>query len=130
VSCISARSCTAAGSYFNGDSFQTLIESWNGAAWSVVPSPNVIGKENFLSGISCISVTACTAVGQSFLPDKQIDTRTLIETWNGAVWSIVPSPSPGTLSLLSGVSCISVTACTAVVNFFNCSARQTLLESS
>jgi hypothetical protein len=117
------------GSYTNGDSLQTLIESWDGAAWSVVPSPNVTG-ENVLSGVSCLSARSCTAVGRSFLRDQQIETKTLIETWDGAVWSIVPSPSPGTLSsLLSGVSCISVTTCTAVGAYSNSGANQTLVES-
>ena len=41
VSCSTATSCKAVGYYENGprDDF-TLIESWNGGAWTIDPSPN------------------------------------------------------------------------------------------
>ena len=41
VSCVPASECTAVGSYQASTSVsQTLIEQWNGTAWSIVPSPN------------------------------------------------------------------------------------------
>jgi hypothetical protein len=60
VSCNGPSACTSVGYDSDGN---TLIESWNGSAWSIVPSPNVANARNTLSGISCTGPTACTAVG-------------------------------------------------------------------
>jgi hypothetical protein len=38
----------AAGTTVQG---RTLVEHWNGSAWSVVPSPNVGGNDNLLNGV-------------------------------------------------------------------------------
>jgi hypothetical protein len=39
----------------------------------------------------------------------------LVMVWNGTVWSIVPSPNPGTIEdELFSVSCVSVSDCVAV----------------
>ncbi len=109
---------------------QTLIESWNGHGWSIVPSPNVPPtstnrfNENVLSGVSCSSPTACVAVGHYFT--GQID-KSLIESWNGDVWSIMPSPAPGD-DELNGVSCTGAAACIAV-GFSNNDGGVTLIES-
>jgi hypothetical protein len=63
------RDCTAVGlsSYLLRGRFtyRTLIESWNGTAWTVVPSPNgVLGISiNLLESVSCPSATTCAAAG-------------------------------------------------------------------
>ena len=90
VSCISAANCTAVGSSYNGSTFQTLVESWNGSAWSIVPSPNPSGStDNVLYGVSCVNATNCTAVGQFTVASTS---QTLVESWNGSAWSISPQP--------------------------------------
>ncbi len=116
VSCISADACTAVGDYAatgNGP-FDTLVESWNGASWSVVPSPNPTTDSNYLVSVSCVSADTCTAVGN----DGAVGSvpSTLVESWDGTSWSVVhsPSPNPGFGDYLDGVSCVSATACTAV----------------
>ena len=49
-----------------GTTDQTLVESWDGTAWSITASPNPSGNPNsYLVGISCLSATNCTAVGNS-----------------------------------------------------------------
>jgi hypothetical protein len=35
--------------------WNTLIEQWNGASWSVVASPNVGSQDNFLHGVAAIT---------------------------------------------------------------------------
>src|SRR5262249_55119702 len=112
VSCVSASACTAVG--FSGRyGAKTLVESWNGTRWSVMPSPN-LSKYNGLSGVSCVSATACTAVG-SHGPPGAGGTNTLVESWNGPRWSVVPSPNPvAGGSVLYAVSCVSASVCTAV----------------
>src|SRR5207248_2323481 len=45
--------------------YQTLIEHWDGSAWSVVNSPNAGIRENYLNGVATISSKALWAVGYS-----------------------------------------------------------------
>src|SRR5262249_52179668 len=42
---------------------RTLVESWNGTRWSVVPSPNRGVRYNELHGVSCAPAATCTAAG-------------------------------------------------------------------
>jgi hypothetical protein len=122
VSCPSARDCTAVGFYTNGHNgtlSKTLVESWDGTLWSIVPSANVPGRGDGLSGVSCASAVACMAVGSYNHPVVAhfSPAATLVESWDGRKWSIVPSPNQGLASNsdeLNGVSCASATTCTAV----------------
>jgi hypothetical protein len=69
----------------------TLIEHWNGAAWSVVSSPNGNSTGNVLTSISANSPTDIWAVGDLTAPG--IEVRTLALHFNGSTWSIVPTPN-------------------------------------
>ena len=91
VSCVSAAACMAVG-FTQGRPGGTLAESWNGTRWSVVPSPGHPHSADNLAGVSCVSPTACTAAGWYITSSGQ--QKTLIESWNGTRWSIVPSPNP------------------------------------
>src|SRR5262249_32220554 len=102
---------------------KTLVERWNGTAWSIVPSPNRAGVDELLS-VSCVSASACTAVGWSAPSSKSgpSSVRTLVETWNGTAWPIAPSPNPGTGTgnALFGVSCVTAAFCAAVGHYGKC----------
>jgi hypothetical protein len=134
VSCVSATSCKAVG-YFTGSSAdQTLIESWNGTKWSVASSPNSGASNNFLNGVRCVSASSCKAVGDFRQNPSLGALQTLVESWNGTKWSLVPSPNIGTNNdhnHLQGVSCVSTRSCKAVGYVYNSStgALQTLIES-
>jgi hypothetical protein len=109
VSCTSASACTAVGRSGAGP----LAERWDGAHWSVQATPNPPQGNGFLSGVACTSATVCIAAGASnpFTPSA----KTLAERWNGARWTIQATPSPPQGGgELNGVSCTSVSACTAV----------------
>ena len=115
VSCPTSTSCTTVGAANNAP----FVESWNGTSWSVqsipAPSPSVSSK---LEGISCTAANACTAVG-SYKEASGASNykKPLAESWNGTSWSIKTTPSPGEAKgavMLSGVSCSSASACTAV----------------
>ncbi|HTT63428.1 MAG TPA: hypothetical protein VMG35_16345 [Bryobacteraceae bacterium] len=91
----------------------TLIEHWDGAGWTVVPSPNVgpksIYQSNRLLGITAVSASDIWAFGSFFLANGSENQKTLLLHWDGNVWSIEPSPNPtkgGFLSdlLFAGVS--------------------------
>jgi hypothetical protein len=108
-SCPTATFCVAVG-YAGQD---TLVETWNGSAWSITPSPNApapsTGDE--LDNVSCTNATFCMAVGYNFL--TTVGTP-LVEAWDGSTWTIVPTPPTGaTHTYLDAVSCLSPTACTA-----------------
>ncbi len=82
VSCASATSCTAVGWYTssNVSTFgqpQTVVEAWDGTAWSLEASPNP-STGGQLAGVSCGSSQVCTAVGQA--DDEGGVVATLIET--------------------------------------------------
>jgi hypothetical protein len=115
VSCTSAVACTAVGFYVNRSSAnQTLAERWNGKSWTIRATTNPGPENDYLEGVSCTSARACAAVGYQGLSSGQL--VTLAERWNGASWTTQATPNPPTpgTSVLSGVSCASARACTAV----------------
>ena len=114
VSCVTATDCVAVGSWSNGSSNQTLVETWDGKAWSVTPSPSPGSAGSYLEGVSCVRSTDCVAVGFWDGSASSAD-QTLVETWDGSVWSVTPSSSRDSVSnVLYGVSCVSSTDCVAV----------------
>ncbi len=69
---------------------QTLIEHWNGSAWSMVSSPNPYMTQDLYS-VAAVSTSDIWAVGQGFSYSPYGYT-TLAEHWNGSAWSEVSSP--------------------------------------
>ncbi|CAN5171262.1 hypothetical protein BH20ACT24_BH20ACT24_01610 [soil metagenome] len=72
---------------------QTLIERWDGSAWSSVPAPSASQQFNALRGVTATSGPDLWAVGAAYDPALGFF-QTLIERWNGAAWTISPSPDP------------------------------------
>lgn len=76
----------------------TLIEHFDGTSWNVVPSPNVgpnsIYQSNRLFGLAANSSTDIYAFGSYFASDGSGHQMTLLLHWDGASWTIVPSPNP------------------------------------
>jgi hypothetical protein len=107
----------------------TLVEHWDGAQWSIVPSPNPAdGRDNRLLGIVVLSASDIWAVGSSGTGTFGT-IRTLIEHWDGAQWSIVPSPNGTGLSGLEGVSALSANEVWAAGTIVNIGVgSQTLVE--
>ena len=114
VSCTGAKNCLAVGrSAKTKTSGAALVERWNGTKWSIIATPNP--TRTGLGGLSCVTATFCMAVGTQAGDPAGIVTHTLAERWNGAKWSIVPSPNPHVNTIvLDGVSCTSPTNCSAV----------------
>jgi len=131
VSCASEDACTAVGYHYgNGFSPRTLIESWDGTRWSVVPSPSPTTSTELLDSVSCASEDTCTAAGVYDNVRPGGGGSTLIESWDGTRWSVIPSPSPGSSPAFSGVSCVTAAACTAVGSYDdNGVTSKTLIES-
>jgi hypothetical protein len=116
VWCASSTICNAVGWYKNTAGTRVaLAERWNGTEWSIQSIPDPSGAtETFVESISCTSSTACTAVGN--YKNSAGTEVTLAQRWNGTEWSLQTTlnPTGATASELSGVSCVSATACTAV----------------
>ncbi len=131
VSCTASTVCTAVGFALNGGYQQIpLADARNGTVWSVQSTPSPTGAQSSeFSGVSCTASSACVAVGSSTNGvSRQLQ---LAEAWNGSKWAVesTPNPSAARISELSGVSCTTPTACTAVGSYSNSSNQQlTLVE--
>lgn len=106
IAAISASNIYAVGYYSTGsNSHQTFIVHYNGSQWSIIPSPNVSGTHDYLTGVTAISASNIYAVGGSYTLDSA--GKALIEHFDGQTWSIVLSSSPYTLSSLNAVQAAS-----------------------
>jgi hypothetical protein len=86
----------------SGGQSKTWIERWDGVSWTRVTSPNRGTKGNILYSVSANASNDVWAVGESDASTS--NPHTLIEHWDGATWSIVSSPNPGsTGAVLNGV---------------------------
>jgi hypothetical protein len=149
VSCPSATACTAVGGYTDSSGVGVaLAERWAGNRWTTQPTSTPTGATSgSLSAVSCPSTTACTAVGgytgsngvgmtlaeRWTCPSITACTAvggytestgtsvTLAEGWSGSGWvlQVTSNAGGGTGGTLSGVSCPSATACTAVGGYTN-----------
>jgi hypothetical protein len=107
---------TATGSFLPD---RTLILHWTGTSWVVVPSPDHADEEDMLTGVAATSATNAWAVGT--FTDRSsgfpID-RTQILRWNGAAWSVVPTPNGASGdTLLNGTTRVPGTAQAWAVGF-------------
>jgi hypothetical protein len=87
---------------------RTLIEHWDGTAWSIVPSPNPDGGTSGtdeLVAIDGVSATNIWAVGNDDLPPAP--NTLLFEHWNGTSWRAVASPAPVGDDFAEGIDTIS-----------------------
>jgi hypothetical protein len=63
VACTAASACTAVGDYGAGSTQPTLVEVWNGTAWTVQTSPDQAVPGSLLYSVACPASNACTSVG-------------------------------------------------------------------
>ena len=82
---------SGAGSAIGGS---TLIEHWNGSAWSVVPSPTP-GAYPTLSGVAGRSAADVYAVGTNLPSVNGGPEQAMILRWNGSAWSVDSSGAFG-----------------------------------
>lgn len=90
----------------------------HGAGVSVWTVEQLGSADGSLSAVSCRSSRFCIAVGKVQIPrgDGSFTPRALAELWNGSRWSVLRTvdPAGSVETKLTGVSCSSRTACTAV----------------
>lgn len=81
----------------------TLIEHWNGTAWSIVPSPTP-GAYPMLNAVAARGASDVYAVGSNEPSVNGGVQQGLILRWNGTSWSADSDPSAGTFSPLYGAA--------------------------
>lgn len=82
-------------------------------SWSVMSSPNVQSKQNFLQGVTVITANDVWNVG--FTYDSSGNAFTLTEQWNGTKWNLVASPNTSAVdNFLYGVAGVSANNAWAV----------------
>ncbi|MEO8289176.1 MAG: S-layer homology domain-containing protein [Chloroflexota bacterium] len=114
--------------YSNRSKNETLVEHWNGSAWSVVPSPNAAVDDNFLTGVAAVGANDVWAVGYYDDPNSGRN-RALIEHWNGSTWSVVPGANVNAdYTALSAVAAVGANDVWAVGYSSTASAPQMLIE--
>lgn len=104
--------------------YLTLVERWDGTAWTIQTSPNPDTVLNGLLGVACRTASECTGVGYT-------SSKALVERWNGTTWKVQPTliPSSGQEPYLQKVACPAANACTAVGWYINVSfAEASLVE--
>jgi hypothetical protein len=112
---LSATDAWAVGEYLvdGGGALRTLIQHYDGTAWTTVPSPNRLtgtdrNQINSLRGVTAIARNDVWAVGYTVSYDDPYQTLTM--HWNGAAWSIVNSPNytfPGAYNALLDVAAVA-----------------------
>ena len=119
VSCLSASSCFAVGSYASKVEFglteeeRSLAETFEGGKWTVQATPNPGEVEqSTLNAVSCVTLPSCMAVGSGSGPERP---EAFSESWKSS-WSIHSTPklAAPTETQLENVSCVSSTECWAV----------------
>jgi hypothetical protein len=93
--------------------------------WVQMTSRNTGTGDNDLQAVAAISSTNVWAVGQYFVG---VNTKTLIEHWNGKSWKIVKSPSPGAVNSLNGIYAVSGSNIWAVGGYAPGVTDRTLIE--
>jgi hypothetical protein len=93
VVAVAANDAWAVGEITTGAPVSTLVEHWNGAAWSVVASPTP-GLFPRVRGVAARSATDVWAVGDIATDEQTPQYRTFTLRWNGSSWARVASP-PG-----------------------------------
>src|SRR5260221_7788547 len=125
LSALSIKTIEAKAAPSSGKGFQNRF-SPNACGWSVVSSPNGDSSSG-LSSVAAVSANDIWAVGSS--GSQMGSGQTLIEHWDGTQWSLVQSPSTGSLyNTLTGVAVISANDVWAVGWQANGGPSHTLIE--
>ncbi len=109
VAAVSATDAWAVGLYggVTGPNWQPLIVRYNGADWTLVPAPSTGSGAAQLNAITARAANDVWAVGSFTNASTNWWDQPLIMRWDGATWSIIPSPQIGTSSVLNGVTAIA-----------------------
>jgi streptogramin lyase len=134
VSCFAANECMAVGFSDTSPGTKTPFAAlWKGGSnWSVQSLPTLSSevRNAMLEGVSCTSASFCMAVGFS---EKSNGVKSpLVDNLSGSKWTPEKAQTPteeGNTGTLSGVSCASSGACTAVGYYWTSCCQNEKLRS-
>jgi hypothetical protein len=108
VTGISASNAWAVGTSIAGPALQGVILHWNGTTWKRAATP-AHQPDGYLLGVTASSASNIWAVGQTNSRNCSSRCKTIIEHWNGCMWTMVPSPNPPSsyLNSLWGIVAVS-----------------------
>ncbi|HVF98410.1 MAG TPA: hypothetical protein VND68_01120, partial [Chloroflexia bacterium] len=89
VTALAPNDAWAVGTQTQNGRTLTLIERWNGSAWTVVPSPNTTRTENTLHRVAATAPDDVWAVGRA---STGSDAQPLVLHFDGAAWTNVTLP--------------------------------------
>ena len=93
VAAVSSDDVWAVGFTMANGYYRTFAEHWNGVSWSRVGMPSKLGVHNYLTSVTAVASDDVWAVGYTVAVHASTQ-KTLVLHWDGAAWSIVPSPNP------------------------------------
>jgi hypothetical protein len=122
VSCTTTRNCVALGvadgstAAFGDFGAVTLIETWNGAKWTLHTAAASVGRSAMLvpTVVSCATAAFCVVAGSSYSVTADGEEKPYAASWNGKKLTTVKLPAVGTSAddvLATGVSCASTVNC-------------------
>ena len=93
IKVLSRHDVWVAGDYENARGiFRTLIEHYNGRAWTLVPSPDIGRGDNYLTAMAATGPRGLLAVGRAWTGSRF---RPLALRWNGRTWAAHLLPAAG-----------------------------------
>jgi hypothetical protein len=125
LSCVTATDCVATGAFTTGggNGAAPLADSWNGSRWTQLANPKSLSGSEVaaLGSVACVAAKSCMATGFDLTSTAGDE---LAETWNGSAWTMAKTPTAAgaLLNEFTGVSCLSLTNCSAVGDSFTGSA--------
>jgi len=93
VDALSADDAWAVGSLQTPRRALPLAEHWDGRRWTPVSTPTAGRYVRVLHGVLAVAPDDVWAVGSQIVV-KTGTVQTLIEHWDGTLWSVVPGPRP------------------------------------
>ena len=134
LACATSSQCWSVGFSWSrtASAYQTLIQRWDGSAWSdVAPESPGIASNTYLLDVTCQSTSQCWAVGYQqigLLGGGFGPNQTLIKHWDGESWQTIASPNtlPTQGNMLTSVTCVEPSDCWAVGSYSAGSANQSL----
>lgn len=104
-----------------------LAEHWNGKAWAVAEVP--VGPWGVAAHLTAVDALAADDVWAVGAGQNVGEEQTLIERWDGSVWTIVPSPNASArTNELSGVDMIAASDGWAVGDYYGAERDLALTE--
>jgi hypothetical protein len=97
----------------NSNDELTYAQHWDGAAWSIVSTPNppprgfpYFPRLNYFQDVAIVGKSEAWAVGyyRYYEEGREVFDEALSEHWDGNAWSLVPMPDLGRRSLLHAVA--------------------------